>query len=161
MIGIYGIFRKSDNVCVYVGQSKNIETRIKQHLKHVTHTNYNETDYYGKEIEVFDYYDKEHNILREEYWIRKIRPLDNKNQVYNKLSDNKILNLEGNELYMISREDEHHYFTSLYRAGQYIGKQRAQTEYALLKGKKINGWDITIIDGKDIPWGSIDCDNVK
>ena len=64
--------------------------------------------------------------------------------------------IEGNELYMITRVDEHHYFTSLYRVGQYLGKQRAQAEYALLKGKDINGWRIEIVDGSKIMWENID-----
>ena len=70
-------------------------------------------------------------------------------------------NLHENELYMISRGNEHHYFTSLHKIGKYINKQRMQVELAFLKKRPINGWNITIIDGKDIPWGSIDCDNVK
>ena len=62
----------------------------------------------------------------------------------------------GNELYMITRGDEHHYLTSLYRVGQYVGKQRAQAEYALLKGKDVNGWIIEIVDGSKIMWENID-----
>ena len=68
---------------------------------------------------------------------------------------NKSL-IEGNELYMITRGDERHYFTSLYRAGLYVGKQRAQAEYALLKGKYVNGWRIEIVDGSKIMWENID-----
>lgn len=64
--------------------------------------------------------------------------------------------LEDNELYMITRGDERHYFTSLYRAGLYVGKQRAQAEYALLKGKDVNGWTIKIVDGSKIMWENID-----
>ena len=70
------------------------------------------------------------------------------------LEDKAIL--EGNELYMIARGDERHYFTSLYRAGLYTGKQRAQAEYALLKGKDVNGWRIEIVDGSKIMWENID-----
>ena len=69
--------------------------------------------------------------------------------------------MKNNELYRIARGDEHHYFTSLYRIGKYLNKQRTQVEYAMLKNNDIDGWNITIIDGKDIPWGSIDCDNDK
>ena len=64
--------------------------------------------------------------------------------------------LEDNELYMIARGDERHYFTSLYRAGLYAGKQRAQAEYALLKGKDINGWRIDIVDGSKVMCENID-----
>ena len=64
--------------------------------------------------------------------------------------------LEDNELYMIARGDEHHYFTSLYRAGLYMGKQRAQAEYALLKGKNVNGWRVYKVDGSKIMWENID-----
>lgn len=70
------------------------------------------------------------------------------------MKDNALL--EGNELYMITRGDERHYFTSLYRAGLYIGKQRAQTEYALLRGKDVNGWNVEIVDGSKVMWEDID-----
>ena len=66
--------------------------------------------------------------------------------------------MKTNELYRIARGGEQHYFTSLYRIGKFLNKQRTQVEYAMLKNNDIDGWDITIIDGKDIPWGSIDCD---
>jgi len=69
--------------------------------------------------------------------------------------------MKNNELYRIARGDKHHYFTSLYRISKYLNKQRTQVEYSFLKNKNIDGWSITIIDGKDIPWGSIDCDNDK
>lgn len=64
--------------------------------------------------------------------------------------------IEGNELYMIARGDEHHYFTSLYRAGLFIGKQRAPVEYALFRGKEINGWTVEIVDGSKVMWEEID-----
>ena len=64
--------------------------------------------------------------------------------------------IEENELYKISRGDEHHYFTSLYRAGLYIGKQRAQAEYALLKERDVNGWTVEIVDGSKVMWEEID-----
>ena len=70
------------------------------------------------------------------------------------LEDKAIL--KDNELYMIARGDERHYFTSLYRAGLYAGKQRAQAEYALLKGKDVNGWRIEIVDGSKVMWENID-----
>lgn len=64
--------------------------------------------------------------------------------------------LEENELYMITRGDEHHYFTSLYRAGLFIGKQRAPVEYAFLKGKDVNGWNVYKVDGSKVMWENID-----
>lgn len=69
--------------------------------------------------------------------------------------------LEENELYMITRGDERHYFTSLHKAGLYIGKQRAQAEYALLKGKDVNGWYVYKVDGSKVMWENIDKDVVK
>lgn len=69
--------------------------------------------------------------------------------------------MKTNNLYRLTRGEEQRYFTNLYRAAEYVGSQRAQVEYNFLKKRPIKGWDITIIDGKDIPWGSIDCDNVK
>ena len=166
MIGVYGIYRKSDNVCVYVGQSKNIEKRTREHLRYSIHHNFNETDYYAKEIEVFDNYDKEELLKREGYWIRTLDPEYNyygssKTKTYKCPRKKNDDNLQEDELYMISCGDEQHYFTSLHKIGKYINKQRTQVEFAFLKKRPIKGWDITIIDGKDIPWGSIDCDNVK
>ena len=64
--------------------------------------------------------------------------------------------LQENELYMITRGYERHYFTNLHKAGLYAGKQRAQAEYALLKGKDVNGWRIEIVDGSKIMWENID-----
>ena len=64
--------------------------------------------------------------------------------------------IEGNELYMITRGDERHYFTSLYRAGLFIGKQRAPVEYAMLKERDVDGWRIEIVDGADVCWKNID-----
>ena len=64
--------------------------------------------------------------------------------------------IEGNELYMITRGDERHYFTSLYRAGLFIGKQRAPVEYAMMKGRDVNGWRIEIVDGRKVMWENID-----
>jgi len=70
------------------------------------------------------------------------------------MKDNALL--EGNELYKISRGDEHHYFTSLYRAGLFIGKQRAPVEYAMLKGRDVDGWTVEIVDGSKVMWKNID-----
>ena len=64
--------------------------------------------------------------------------------------------LSGNELFRINNGEEQHYFTSLYRIGQFVDKQRAQVEYAAMKGKQINGWNIEIADGSDVTWKQID-----
>jgi hypothetical protein len=76
MIGIYGIFRKSDNKCMYVGQSKNIEVRILRHLRYkCTHLKIEHTElYYGKSIEIFDYYDKNILLNSEAKWIDILHP---------------------------------------------------------------------------------------
>ena len=86
MIGIYAIFRKSDDKCMYVGQSNNIQKRIKEHLKYNTNTNFNVEEYYGKEIETFDFYDKENQLNREAYWINELNAECN-NTRNRKLSD--------------------------------------------------------------------------
>ena len=74
MIGIYAIFRKSDNKCMYVGQSKDVERRIIYHLKYNTNINVDKLNYYGKIIETFDFYDKENQLNREAYWINELNP---------------------------------------------------------------------------------------
>lgn len=54
------------------------------------------------------------------------------------------------------RGDERHYFTSLHKAGLYVGKQRAQAEYALMKCKDVNGWYVYKVDGSKVMWENID-----
>ena len=78
MIGIYAIFRKSDDKCMYVGESNNTEHRLHRHFKGFTHIKVNEKEHYGKVIETFDVYDKENQLDREAYWIRKLNPVLNK-----------------------------------------------------------------------------------
>lgn len=75
MIGIYAIYRKSDDACVYVGQSKEIEKRILMHIKYRCGRFKNITDeLYYKALETFDYYDKENQLNREAYWINELNP---------------------------------------------------------------------------------------
>ena len=64
--------------------------------------------------------------------------------------------MKTNELYIITRGDEHHYFTSLYRIGKYLNKQRTQVEYSFLKNNDVDGWIIDIVDGSDIQYKYID-----
>lgn len=145
---------------------KNIKARLSQHFSHSIH-DFNRDDHYGKEIEVFDYYDKDELLKREAYWIRTLNPECN----YNGTNKTKVFKnpfkkknedpLEGNELYMITRGDEHHYFTSLYRAGLFIGKQRAPVEYAMLRGRDVDGWIIEIVDGSKVMWEEIDLESNK
>lgn len=161
MIGVYGIYRRSDNVCVYVGQSKNIEKRTREHLRYSVHHNFNEIDYYAKEIEIFDNYDKEELLKREGYWIRTLDPEYNyygssKTKTYICPHKKKDDNLQENELYMISCGEEQLYFTSLYRIGKFLNKQRAQVEYSMLKNKNVDGWSIDIVDGSKVMWEDID-----
>lgn len=80
-IGIYGIFRKSDNKCMYIGQSKEIENRIRSHLlKHNKSQQHlwiivdNKNDYYGKILEEHKFDDREYRLNREAYWIKELNP---------------------------------------------------------------------------------------
>ena len=76
MIGIYGIYRKSDDVCVYVGQSKHIELRVCQHFTPLQ--KYNKDEYYYKVIEECDNIKRSEMLKKESYWIDKLSPVDNK-----------------------------------------------------------------------------------
>lgn len=78
MIGIYGIFRKSDDKCMYVGQSKNVNERIKQHLSGKSPNKFNSEEHYGEMIEehMLDY--KQFRLEREAYWINELNPEFNK-----------------------------------------------------------------------------------
>lgn len=121
MIGIYGIFRKSDNKCMYVGQSNNVEKRINEHLKYNTNTNFNETDYYGRVIETFDFYDKENQLDREAYWINELNPKTNdtrnrhlsehhKNQVKTTLTGRTLSEEHKKNIGNSERGEKHHMF---------------------------------------------------
>lgn len=76
MIGIYAIYRKSDDRCLYVGQSKNLEHRIYAHTC-PSGMFYNQ-DVYHEFVETFDYYDKENQLNREAHWIDELDPELNK-----------------------------------------------------------------------------------
>ncbi|MEE3490621.1 MAG: GIY-YIG nuclease family protein [Methanobrevibacter sp.] len=74
MIGIYGIFRKSDDKCMYVGQSKNVNERIKQHLNGKTNTHFNSEEYYGEMLEQHFIDNNQYRLDREAYWINELNP---------------------------------------------------------------------------------------
>lgn len=70
--------------------------------------------------------------------------------------------LENNELFRISNGIEQHYFTSLHRAAEYLGSQRAQVLYAYIRDLKYNKeWLIEIVDGSEIKYKDINCDGKK
>lgn len=74
MIGIYGIFRKSDDKCMYVGESKDVRTRIKHHLWGNTKNLFNKEEYYGDVIEEHMINNKQFRLEREAYWIEQLKP---------------------------------------------------------------------------------------
>ena len=78
MIGVYAIFRKSDNKCMYVGQSKDINGRIKGHLDGKTHLSFNKEEYYSKILETHDIDDKTYRLNREAFFIKELNPELNK-----------------------------------------------------------------------------------
>lgn len=75
MIGIYAIYRKSNDECVYVGQSKNIEARCKGHLQNKE--KFNNDGYFYECLESFDFYDLNMMLDKEAYWINKMEPTFN------------------------------------------------------------------------------------
>lgn len=72
MIGIYGIFRKSDDKCMYVGQSKDINGRIEYHLSGRVNTKFNSEEYYGEMLEQHFIDDRNYRLEREAYWINEL-----------------------------------------------------------------------------------------
>ena len=74
MIGIYAIFRKSDDKCMYVGESRNIEQRIYHHLTGNSHINVCADTHYGKPIEIHETNNKKYRLEREIYWISVLNP---------------------------------------------------------------------------------------
>lgn len=72
MIGIYAFFRRNNNKCLYVGQSKNLEHRTRAHMC-PSGMFYNKDVYY-EFVETFDYYDLENQLNREAYWINVLNP---------------------------------------------------------------------------------------
>jgi hypothetical protein len=91
MIGIYAIFRKSDDKCVYVGQSKRLEFRINEHVKGLknSHLSLLPNTCYGIILEKFDSFDSEVQLNREAYWINKLNP--ELNRVRNRHDDAETL----------------------------------------------------------------------
>lgn len=86
MKGVYAIFRKSDDLCLYVGQSSEIENRIKCHFyrkpRNVNDTLHNliykdEDNYYYKVLEECD---ESTRAQRERYYIEQLKPLYNKSK---------------------------------------------------------------------------------
>ena len=73
MIGIYGLFKKDTDECVYVGQSKDINGRIKSHFRG-KNARFNEQEYYGEMIEQHFIDDKNYRLDREAYWINELNP---------------------------------------------------------------------------------------
>ena len=71
--------------------------------------------------------------------------------------------LKENELYMIENKDYgKYYFDSLYRAGEFLGCQRAQMEYSLMKKRAFKGiWNVYVVDGSEIKWKDINYKNEK
>lgn len=106
MKGIYAIFKKDTNECVYVGQSKNIERRSYQHLR--PGGKYN--NHYCKTVEVIS--DNESlNYMRdrEAYWINKLQPSDNiiRNRSFNmpEVTKQKIGKaLKGHEVSEVTKQ---------------------------------------------------------
>lgn len=74
MVGIYGIFRRSDDKCMYVGESKDINGRIKAHLDGKTRNLFNKNEFYGEMIEQHFIDDKNYRLDREAYWIEQLNP---------------------------------------------------------------------------------------
>lgn len=74
MIGIYGIFRKADDKCMYVGESKDINGRIKAHLNGHTRNTFSKDEYYGDVIEEHMINNKQFRLEREAYWIEQLNP---------------------------------------------------------------------------------------
>ena len=72
MIGIYAIYRRSDDELLYIGQSGNVRKRLNHHYN--SYGNFNRDEHYDKIIESFDFYDKETLLNREAYWINELKP---------------------------------------------------------------------------------------
>jgi len=59
---------------MYVGQSKDINSRIKHHLSGKSHLSFNKEEYYGKMIEEHFINDKTYRLNREAFFINKLNP---------------------------------------------------------------------------------------
>ena len=96
MKGIYGIFRKADDKCMYVGQSKRLDERIYDHLIGKTQM-FNKEQYYGKVLEEHDTDNIEYRLDREVYWIKQLNPEFNviRDRHYNSGDDNPMYGKSG------------------------------------------------------------------
>lgn len=79
--GVYAIY-KSD-ICLYVGQSSNIASRLATHL----FGKYQDSD----KIFIFEQTDDEDLILNEKYCIQKLKPIENVMVNYDEIIDIKCL----------------------------------------------------------------------
>jgi group I intron endonuclease len=74
-IGIYAIFRKSDDKCMYIGQSKQCENRMYHHLNGYSNTPIeNKDDYYTDIIEKHGFDSNVFRLEREAFWINVFEP---------------------------------------------------------------------------------------
>ena len=161
MIGIYAIFRKSDDKCMYVGQSECIERRIGQHLTNNTHIDVNSEEYYGKPIEIHNIDDKKYRIEREKFWIHELNPELNKytddygwNKRKTSTFNGKHFADEEYSKYMLL-EAEHPefgiwYFTNTNQCAKVIGIGRTTLDYHIERSGKYNGWEFEWVDGSDV-----------
>lgn len=77
--GIYAIFRKCDDKCMYIGQSIDCERRILAHMRGNTHTPIENKDYYYTDIiEKHGFDSTEFRLSREAFWINIFEPEWNK-----------------------------------------------------------------------------------
>lgn len=104
MVGIYGIFRKSDDKCVYVGESKDVRNRIKHHLNGHTKNSFNKDDYYGEMIEQHFINDKQYRLEREAYWIEQLQP--ELNIVRDETKRGEYISGENSPMYGTHRSDK-------------------------------------------------------
>lgn len=83
MKGVYAIFRNSDNVCIYVGQSKQIESRIKRHFNRKPDNDEDWHNIIHKKEKDYHYIvlkecDENTRGYWEKYYIAELKPLYNK-----------------------------------------------------------------------------------
>lgn len=163
MIGIYGIFRKSDDKCVYVGESKDITGRIKAHFIG-KNARFNKEEYYGEMIEQHFINDKQYRLDREAYWINELNSECNKmrdrhNSEEQKKKQSERMTGENNPMYGKNPEDfmtpeaikERRKKISAARKGKHHSKESKKKQSEVKKGennpsygkKWINNGEIT------------------
>lgn len=110
MIGIYGIFRKSDDKCMYVGESIDVDRRIYDHLRgNSINTNFNKTEYYGKTLETHDVDDKQYRLDREAYFIKTLNPeLNIRRDRHWHLSEETKKKIKENHSHISGMKGKHH-----------------------------------------------------